>query len=196
MYRSMWAAAGVVGLVAAAMAGIHAKADAWNQETIFTFSEPVAIPGQALPAGTYTFKLLNSQSDRDIVEIRGPKDEHFYGIFLTIPDYRLRPTGKTVIKFDEAPAGSPEAVKAWFYPGDSYGHEFVYPKKDARELAKANHEPVPSMPDELAADTRRPAKTMNDPSASALRSAKISAEKPNGDEVTVTAVFQRPGSSR
>ncbi len=35
-----------------------AKADAWDKETIVTFSSPVEVPGQVLPPGTYVFKQL------------------------------------------------------------------------------------------------------------------------------------------
>ena len=57
-----------------------AKADEWNDKTVMTFSAPVEIPGVhlkgwgVLPAGTYVFKLLDSQSDRHIVQIFN-KDE-------------------------------------------------------------------------------------------------------------------------
>ena len=52
-----------------------AKADDWNRKTVITFSGPVEIPGVhlkgwgVLPAGTYVFKILDSQSDRHIVQI-------------------------------------------------------------------------------------------------------------------------------
>ncbi len=104
-----------------------AMADNWDQKTIFTFSGPVEIPGQVLPAGTYVFKLAGSSSDRNIVQVFNRDQNHLYGTFLAIPDYRLRPADKPIITFDERPAGSPEAVKAWFYPGQNYGHDFVYP---------------------------------------------------------------------
>lgn len=125
----------------------RAKADAWDQRMVFTFNEPIEIPGQALAAGTYVFKLADSASDRDIVQVFNKAENRLYGTFLAIPDYRLKPTGKTIITFEERAAGSPEAVRAWFYPGDNYGHEFVYPKGKALDLAKANKMPVPSMPD-------------------------------------------------
>ena len=124
----------------------RATADEWNQKTTFTFSGPVEIPGQALPAGTYVFKLVDSQSDRDIVQVFSKDEKHLYGTFLAIPDQHLRPTGKTIIMFDETPAGSPEVVRAWFYPGETFGHQFVYPKQKAAALATANNTPVPSMP--------------------------------------------------
>ena len=50
-----------------------ASAQAYNRKTTVTFSVPVEIPGvdaQVLPAGTYVFKLLDSQSDRHIVQMR------------------------------------------------------------------------------------------------------------------------------
>jgi hypothetical protein len=122
-----------------------AAADEWNQKTIFTFSAPVEIPGQTLSAGTYVFKLVDSQSDRDIVQVFSKDEKHLYGTFFAIPDQHLRPAGKSIIMFDENPAGSPDVVRAWFYPGDNYGHQFVYPKQKAAALATANHTPVPSM---------------------------------------------------
>jgi len=148
----------------------QAKADEWNQKTIFTFSAPVEIPGRVLPAGTYVFKLADSQSDRNIVEVFNKRENHLYGIFLAIPDYRLQPSGRTIITFEERAPNSPEAVKAWFYPGDNFGHEFVYPKAKALQLAKVNNETVPSMPNETAQ------------SRAALKQAPLTAQQPNQTE--------------
>lgn len=165
------------------------KADDWNQKTIFTFSGPVEIPGQVLTPGTYVFKLADSQSDRNIVQVFNRDEKHLVGTFLTISDYRLKPRGKTIITFSERPAGSPEAVKAWFYPGKNYGHEFVYPKAKAVQIAKVNNTPVPSMPDELAANTTKPAPTLQEPHVEELKQAPLKAQQPNEDEVEVAEVF-------
>ena len=115
----------IAGIMAYASAGLlalslvpRAGADEWNQKTIMTFSGPVEIPGQVLPAGTYVFKLADSQADRNVVEVFNKDESHMYGFFLAIPDYRLKPRGKPIITFEERAAGAPEAVKAWFYPGD------------------------------------------------------------------------------
>jgi hypothetical protein len=102
-----FAAAGLLGSMLP-----QAKADDWNQKTIFTFSGPVEIPGQVLTAGTYVFKLADSQSDRNIVQVFNQDENHLYGTFLTVSDYRLKPAGKPIITFAERPAGSPEAVRA------------------------------------------------------------------------------------
>jgi hypothetical protein len=169
-----------------------AKADEWNEKTIFTFSGPVEIPGQVLAPGTYVFKLLDSLSDRNIVQVFNKNETHLYGTFLAIPDYRMQPSGKPVITFEERAAGAPEAVRAWFYPGNNYGNELVYPKAKAIELAKANNQPVPSMPNEEAANTTKPAKTRNAPAVMALKKAPLKVQKPTQGEAEVAEVFPPP----
>jgi hypothetical protein len=107
-----------------------ARADEWNKETVLTFNKPIEIPGKVLPAGTYVFKLADSQSDRDIVQISSKDQKHLLATILAIPDYRAEPTDKTVVTFEERLSGSPEALHSWFYPGDTDGIEFVYPKSE------------------------------------------------------------------
>ena len=169
-----------------------AQADEWDQKTVFTFSGPVEIPGQVLSAGTYVFKLADSMSDRNIVEVFNKDENHLYGTFLAIPDYHLKPAGKPIITFEERAGGAPEAVKAWFYPGDNYGHEFVYPKVKAVALAKANNQAVPSMPNELAANTTKPTKNMNEPHVMAMKQAPLKAQQPTEKEVEIAQAFTPP----
>ena len=136
-----------------------------------------------------SFKLANSQANRHIVQVFNQAENHVLGTFLAIPDYHLLPSSKPFIKFLERPAGSPDAIKAWFYPGRNYGHEFVYPKTEAVALAKANNAPVPAMPAELTADTTKSDITMDGPEVMALNAASLKAEKPTGEEVELSEVF-------
>jgi hypothetical protein len=136
-----------VKMIAFAMAGVlgmmvpHARADEWDQKTIFTFSEAVEIPGQVLAPGTYVFKLADSPSNRNIVQVFDKSETHLYGTFFAIPDYRMHTPERPIITFDERPAGAPEAVRAWYYPGNDYGHEFVYPKLKTVELSREDNQP-------------------------------------------------------
>lgn len=137
----------LVGLTISLLVGMFlnpARADQWNKETRLTFSQPIEIPGKILPAGTYTFKLLDSMSYRHIVQIWNEDGTQLITTILAIPNYRLEPTGDTVIKFGERPGDSPEALRAWFYPGDNFGQEFVYPKPRAIQLARETHVIVPA----------------------------------------------------
>jgi hypothetical protein len=122
-----------------------AHADTYNKKTVITFSQDVEIPGKILPAGTYTFRLLDSPADRHIVQIYDADGTHLITTVLAINNYRLKPAGDTILKFNERPGDSPEALRAWFYPGDNFGQEFVYPKDRAIQLAQTNNSPVPSV---------------------------------------------------
>jgi hypothetical protein len=119
-----------------------ARADEWNNKTIVTFSQPVELPGVVLPSGTYVFKLLNSLSNRHIVQVFNADETKILTTILAIPNYRLTPSGETVLRFDERPKEQPEALRAWFYPGDNFGQEFVYPKPRAMRLAEITGQPV------------------------------------------------------
>lgn len=122
-----------------------AKADEWDKKTNVSFNQPVEIPGMVLPAGQYVFKLADSQAARDIVQVFNRDGNHIYATVLAIPDYRLQPPDKTVITFEERAAGAPQAVKEWFYPGDNYGEEFVYPRVKNVQVAQAS-QPAPPAP--------------------------------------------------
>jgi hypothetical protein len=86
-------------------------------------------------------------NETSIVEIRDKNGENTLATLLTIPDYRLTVTGKTVILFRERAGNSPAALRAWFYPGENFGHEFAYPMREATQLAAANHMNVPAVAD-------------------------------------------------
>ena len=103
-----------------------AKADEWNKETVVTFSAPVQVPGKDLPAGTYVFKLADSDSDRGIVEIFTKDKLQLITTFFAVPKARPTPANSTIVTFKEQAMGTPEAVNSWFYPGDTDGVEFVY----------------------------------------------------------------------
>jgi len=186
-----------MALIGAALAP-GAMADEWNKKTVVTFSGPVEIPGvhltgwSVLPAGTYVFKLLDSQSDRHIVQIFSKDEKTIIATILAIPNYRLKATDKTVVTFRERPAGEPEALRAWFYPGMNWGEEFVYPKAKAIELAKSTNTPVLSTAAEIPAEVAEPIQTADAPVVVQLKQAPIMAIQPSGEEVQLSEVVTPP----
>jgi len=174
------------------------KADDWNNKTVMTFSGPVEIPGVhltgygVLPAGTYVFKLLDSQSDRHIVQIFSQDEKTVFATILAIPNYRLKATDKTVITFSERPAGEPEALRAWFYPGKNWGDEFVYPKARAMEIAKTTNTPVLFTEVAIPVEVAEPIKSVEAPVVVQLKSAPIMAAQPTGETVQLAAVVTAP----
>jgi LPXTG-motif cell wall-anchored protein len=175
-----------------------AKADDWSRKTVVTFSAPVEIPGvhlvgwSVLPAGTYVFKILDSRSDRHIVQIFSADELTVYATILAIPNYRLKATDKTVMTFRERPRGQPEALRAWFYPGRNWGDEFVYGKAMAIELAKSTNTPVLFTSAEIPAEVATPVRSAAEPVVAVLVQAPILAIKPSGEEVQIAEVVTAP----
>jgi hypothetical protein len=176
-----------------AMFSPGAKADDYDKKTTVTFSGPVEIPPvyitgmRVLPAGTYVFKLVNSSSNRHIVQIFNRDQTKIYATILAIPNYRLVPKNKTVITFNEGVRGQPEAIRAWFYPGANWGEEFVYPKIKAIELAKVTQTPVLALQAEVPVEVAKP----EEPTiVAALRQAPVMAIRPTGEAVELAQVVQ------
>ena len=114
-----------------------AHADECNKLTYLTFSAPVALPGVSLPAGTYRFTHPDCSVSDHILRVSSQDGSEVYATVLTIPEDRPTPSDQTVVVFGEMPAGSPEAIKAWFYPGETVGDELIYPRDEARRIPDA-----------------------------------------------------------
>lgn len=121
---------------------LAAHADEYDEATTLTFSQPVQIPGQVLPAGTYLFRLVDISSDRNLVQIFNADRTVLYATLQTNTTERQEPTGDTVVALAEQGTGQPAALLKWFYPGRETGNEFVYPKQTEKVLAQAKQETV------------------------------------------------------
>ena len=87
------------------------RADEWDKKSTLTFSQPFEVPGAILPAGTYIFKLADTLGDRHIVQIFNADGLRLLATTMTIPDYRLKTTTETVVRFNEATRGTPQAIQ-------------------------------------------------------------------------------------
>ena len=151
-----------------------AKADDRNKVTRVTFGVPVEVPGsgaQVLPAGTYVFKIADSRSDSHIVQIFSEDQKHVFTTILSKSQHRFRPTNNTVVTLKQRAPGQPEAISAWFYPGDELGQGFVYAKARSIELAKIIHQPVLGMP------------LNSEPTVTALKQLPFAANRLTGERV-------------
>lgn len=113
-----------------------------NQDTYFTFSQDVELPNKTLPAGKYLFQLADSPGNRHIVKVMSADRKEIYATLLAIPFYSNdRPSDDPQVRFMETPASgtngtaATNAIKIWFYPGNSVGHEFIYPRSQAMRIA-------------------------------------------------------------
>jgi LPXTG-motif cell wall-anchored protein len=139
---------------AVSLAGTSAAAqEPVNQLTYFTFSAPFELPGgKTLPAGKYTFKILDSPSNRHIIHVMSEDQTEMHATLMAIPAQRMEPAEEPEVRFMEAEADTPPAIRTWWYPGRSIGHEFIYPKDHARRLAARQTEGVLTVADDAATE--------------------------------------------
>ena len=125
-----------------AVTAVPADAQTFDRVTKLTFNTPVELPGMTLPAGTYTFRLVDSKSDRHVVHVLDANDEKHITTLHAMPTSRSETSEVTVVTFRETAANAPQPIRFWYYPNDRMGQEFAYPKDRALAIATATGESV------------------------------------------------------
>ena len=144
-----------------------------DSRTEFTFNQPVELPGVTLPPGTYVFRFVDATTGKKVMQVQAKDASNkTYGMFLTISAQRPRPSDDAELRFLETPAGQPAAVKTWWYPGNTIGREFIYPKSQARRLAQATNSTVLTTKTEVSNDQ--------------MQSADLTYVSPSGQETALT----------
>src|SRR5215831_3550679 len=134
---------GCFALVLVFLAPSLTHGDEWNLATRFTVNQRSEVPGMVLQANTpYVIRLLDSPSNRNVVQIYDKDQMHMLTMFMAVSAERPEPADRTVFKFIETAPGYPLPIKEWFYPGRLNGLEFVYPKEQALSISEHAREPV------------------------------------------------------
>jgi hypothetical protein len=170
--RFIWTAV-VIAVLAVLVAGI-ARADSYDKRTVFTFNRPVSVPGVTLPAGEYLFRIVNTETNRRVIQVLSGDGKTPYAMLHSIPEIRRDASDKPEVRFMETAKGQPSAIKTWWYPGERTGYEFIYPKDQARALAKVVAEPVLT----TRVETAKP------------QEAELERIAPSGEEVPVPVVAE------
>jgi hypothetical protein len=151
-------ATGAMTLLLGLPAGTAAQMPDTRDRTIMTFSAPVELPGMRLQAGTYVWKLADTPL-RNVIQVFSQDEKEILGQWLFIPAERREVTGDTVVTFRETSAGSTPAVQYWYYPGESIGKEFIYPKDQAMRIAQRTGATVQTEDGPVTAETSASAAT-------------------------------------
>jgi hypothetical protein len=130
-----------VGLSATLFASA-VQAQPEDKRTYFTFSGPIALPGVTLPAGRYLFRIVDTTTSRKVIQVLSDDQKKPYSMANTIPDQRRDPPKDATVAFYESARGTPAAVKSWWYPGESIGYQFIYPRAQAKQIAKSTGKSV------------------------------------------------------
>jgi hypothetical protein len=168
----------------------EAQLDKKYQTTKIVFTAPVEIPGRVLPAGTYLFTLVPGDPAHNLVQVWTADRTTLLATDLTVPDYSIHPAGEPTLKFDVQHSGEPDALRAWFYPGDNFGHEFVYPEDRAKDIASRSGRPVLAMSNDLARNITRPGASTQDSWVIAMEKANVEAISPSGQALDKSKAFE------
>ena len=140
--KYLMCASSMIAVALVATFAVPAQADECNEMTYLTFSEPVTLPHVTLPAGTYRFTHLDCATTDHILRVTSEDGSTVYATLLTVSEDRAMPSDRPEVIFAEMPKGAPEAIKAWFYPGETVGDELVYPKGEERTVEYARPQTV------------------------------------------------------
>jgi len=139
MVKRLTSASVLVVLVCALASGANAFTS--DKRTYFTFNQPVALPGMTLPAGTYMFRIANTETSRNVIQVANKQGTESYALLNTVQATRPDAPKDSEIRFLETAAGAPAAVGTYWYMGERTGYEFVYSKE---QLAALNRSAQPA----------------------------------------------------
>jgi hypothetical protein len=127
----------VLVVLVGAASGANAFTGTADKRTYFTFSQPVALPGVTLPAGTYMFRLADDTTTRKVIQVSNKEGTRSFAMLHTVPVYRPDAPRDPEVRFMETAAGAPIAVRAWWKEGERTGYGFIYGKNELAALTRA-----------------------------------------------------------
>jgi len=126
-----------------------------------------------LPAGTYMFRIANTESSRNVIQVSNKQGTESYALLGTIQAQRPDVPRDSEIRFLETASGAPPAVGTYWYVGERTGYEFIYSKEQLAALNRTA-QPAPAAQNEPVvppiADTEKSTDVVEGAGASALAS--------------------------
>ncbi len=110
-----------------------------------SYSESRSVSGRdgvVLVFREFLLQLLGEVSQHHLVRIFSADRTTLYATLSTISAERPKPADHLAFTFAERGSAQPQAIVTWFYPGDTTGHEFLYPTQLQKELAKDKHDTI------------------------------------------------------
>lgn len=104
-----------------------------QQDTVMNvqIDKAVAIPGHVLLPGSYTFRLVDSDTYPGFVQIISANESRDFGFIQVFTSKRQNVDGSKLLLSEPDQAGL-EHVVSWYFPGQTYGYRFIYSKRDLR----------------------------------------------------------------
>ncbi len=126
----------------------------FNETGYFTVTEPLDVGSTTLQPGEYQISVIPGRWDRNMLQVWNADRTELFTTLLSVP-HQEGPEGLQVTEgryvYYPASATHNKALRTWFdaTTPTSGGHDIVYPKSRALELASLAKEPVVAVPDEV-----------------------------------------------
>jgi hypothetical protein len=137
-------------LIAVGAAGISSAQKLAPDKTIFNTAEPIDVGGTIVEPGTYLITVINLSDSRDMIQVRSQEGMKVVATALSTPHERKVDAGsmlETRLVYFPPEANRPKALRTWFPSDTGYGHDILYPRGRAEQLAVASKESVISYPE-------------------------------------------------
>jgi LPXTG-motif cell wall-anchored protein len=139
--------------LAGAGSALAADDSSWN--SALHLAQATEIPGKMLEPGDYVVRVLDTKQPRKIVQFTNADGTKVIATVMAVPDYKVKAVQNVEFTYFQRAEGAPMALKEWFYVGNNYGVEFVYPKNEAYKIAQSTHETVVMTPSESSEEVRQ-----------------------------------------
>ncbi len=120
-----------------------------------SLTEKLDMGGTILEPGDYRIKVVQVGSDRNLLEVKSIDGKKVYATVLSVPHTNEGMVGDEVPanRLDLYPAAGDQVavLRTWYPPNTPLngGHDIVYPRRRAIELAARNNDPVIAFPDDV-----------------------------------------------
>lgn len=122
----------------------------------FNFTQPIEIPGQVLPPGSYWFMIKDAQDaqndeEKNIISIYNADRSKLIANVPARPiqrkdaGYGASSTpglGNVELRIATGSPDRPATLVAWFYPSTFDGHQFVYPEREQKRIDEEQKQTV------------------------------------------------------
>ena len=136
--RSMLTVCGAAIFAVVLVGSVEAWGNA-RRTNYLTFNTPFALPGVALPPGTYIFEL----ADPDVSDVVRVLSRDRSQVYLTAFTHTFElPRGRRPnrpVSFAEVPKGMTPPVTAWYPIGEAVAHQFIYAANSRQLPARAGN---------------------------------------------------------
>lgn len=116
------------------------------ESSVLRLTEPLDVGGTVLQPGVYVIKALQNIANRNILRVTSEDGAEVFATVLSIPHSLEagQDPEDTAFVYYPSVAGAPQALRTWFASDSTSGggHDIVYPKPRAMELAAAAKQPV------------------------------------------------------